>query len=386
MNLSWTDEMRTLQESLRALFTDHGGAALARDLQQPESDGFPARLWPVLASAGVFGLPFAGDAGGQDGTVFDLGICYLEAGRALCPTPVFSTMLFGLAVDRLGSEEQRQRFLTPLISGELTGTAALAAPGDGFDVRPRALAERENGTWRVSGQLAFVPNAEITDYLLTSALCPDTGATVGVIVRRGGDGWSATSLRTMSRDRQSDVRLDRVEAAAVLRAPGAPGVRADDLSWLACAAMSLQCMEMIGGAEAVLDRTVEHVKTREQFGRALASFQAVQHHVADMRIAIEGARLVALQALWRVAAGVTAERDVAIAKLKCNEAYKLVTLTAHQLHGGMGYLRETDLHFWSARAKTTELTGGAYDVQLGHLAGAMGLADGRVTAQERRHT
>jgi alkylation response protein AidB-like acyl-CoA dehydrogenase len=133
-------------------------------------------------------------------------------------------------------------------------------------------------------------------------------------------------------------------------------------------------MEMVGGTSAVLERTVEYVKGREQFGRPIAAFQAAQHHVANIRIALDGARLAAYQATWWVGRGELAERELAIAKLKCGEVYKDATLTAHQLHGGMGYLRETDLHFWSERAKATELQGGAYDVQIRRLERALHLA------------
>ena len=140
------------------------------------------------------------------------------------------------------------------------------------------------------------------------------------------------------------------------------------------AVTGLQCMEMVGGALAVIERTVDYVKGRHQFNRPIASFQAAQHHVANIHIAIDGARLTSYQAVWLIGRGELAQREIAIAKLKCNEAYKFTTLTAHQLHGGMGYLRETDLHLWSQRAKATELLGGAWDVQLAHLENALRLS------------
>ena len=133
-------------------------------------------------------------------------------------------------------------------------------------------------------------------------------------------------------------------------------------------------MEMAGGATAVLDRTVDYVKVREQFGRPIASFQAAQHHVANMRMAVDGARLTANQAIWWTGTGQPATRAVAIAKMQASEAYKWVTLTAHQLHGGMGYVRETDLHLWSERAKATEIQGGTADVAAGWLQRELGLA------------
>ena len=131
--------------------------------------------------------------------------------------------------------------------------------------------------------------------------------------------------------------------------------------------------EMVGGGAAVLERTVEYVRAREQFGRAIGSFQAVQHIVADIHIALEAARLSADSAIWWLAEGEPAGRKVAIAKLHVSEAYKSATLNAHQVHGGMGYVRETDLHLWSERAKVSEIRGGTADVAARWLEEEVGL-------------
>jgi alkylation response protein AidB-like acyl-CoA dehydrogenase len=116
---------------------------------------------------------------------------------------------------------------------------------------------------------------------------------------------------------------------------------------------------------------------REQFGRPIAAFHAAQHLVADMRIALDAARLCAAQATWWVSRGRTATREVAIAKLHCSEAYKWATLNSHQLRGGMGYVRDTDLHLWSERAKLTEVLGGSADTARGWLQRELGLAVAR---------
>jgi alkylation response protein AidB-like acyl-CoA dehydrogenase len=135
---------------------------------------------------------------------------------------------------------------------------------------------------------------------------------------------------------------------------------------------------MIGGAAAVLEMTTRYVGEREQFGARIGTFQAVQGMVADMAIAVEGARHVTRQALWRLAEGLPAEREVAIAKAWTGRAYRQVTLTAHQLHGGAGYVVEHDLHRYSARAVEAELLYGSTEEWLEDLAGRLGLGgDGR---------
>jgi alkylation response protein AidB-like acyl-CoA dehydrogenase len=229
------------------------------------------------------------------------------------------------------------------------------------------------------GEQRFVPNAQLAGVVLVTARAaafPEPVRALGFFVTPGGPGWSAEPLRGMAGDKQARVVLDGyfVPDAETITGPGGAGIPAGDLAWIASAAVALQCMEMVGGATAVLERTVEYVKVREQFGRPIASFQAAQHHVANMRMAIDGARLTSGQAVWWLGRGMLAQRAVAIAKMHASEAYKWATLTSHQLHGGMGYVKETDLHLWSERAKVTEVQGGTADVAAGWLQRELGLA------------
>ncbi|MES5489099.1 acyl-CoA dehydrogenase family protein, partial [Bradyrhizobium sp. INPA03-11B] len=184
---------------------------------------------------------------------------------------------------------------------------------------------------------------------------------------------SARRRATFARDNQCRLDLNGVELGAANVFGEGKGLGHDDLRWTSNATTVLHCMDMIGGAQAVIDRTVAYTMDRHQFGRPIASFQAAQHHVANMHIAVEGARLAAYQAVSRVGDGRIAERETAIAKFKANEAYKFATLTAHQLHGAMGLMVEFDLHLWSERAKAMELRHGAWDTQIRRLASALGL-------------
>jgi alkylation response protein AidB-like acyl-CoA dehydrogenase len=129
----------------------------------------------------------------------------------------------------------------------------------------------------------------------------------------------------------------------------------------------------VGGAEAVLERTVTYTRERVQFGRPIASFQAAQHLVADMHIAVQAARLAARSAVFWHGRGRDAIRTTAIAVMRAVEAYRRSTLDAHQLHGGMGYVLETDLHLWSERARVLAVEGGGPDVATRWLEGELGL-------------
>jgi alkylation response protein AidB-like acyl-CoA dehydrogenase len=376
MRVSLTQEQADLAETVRQLFSRECNPELVRKLQASDSLTELSQLWEALTATGVFGLALPEQMGGSGAGLFELGLVFREAGRVLCPTIIYSTVALGLAVQRLGIPEQQRHWLPGISAGSTRGSVAIADPADGSDVQPRLRAVRRGGGWCLSGKLSFVPNADVADALLVTARTADGEPErfLAFLVTSDQPGVRCERQRTFSRDIQCRVEFDDVLVTTPTHVLGDGGVSEQDLRWVSNAITALQCMEMSGGAEAVLDRTVDYIKVRQQFGRPIASFQAAQHHVANMRIAIDGARLASYQAAWWVGRGDLAEREVAIAKLKCNEAYKRSTLDAHQLHGGMGYLRETDLHLWSERAKVTELLGGSWDVQIRRIGQALGLA------------
>ncbi len=377
MRVALSDEEGELQQSLRQMLAKECSTRLVRDLQQT-GEPMSSKLWSALVQMGVFGLALPESLGGVGGELFDLGLFYEEAGRVLCPTIVYSTLAFRLAMQRLASTELQQRWLPRLAAGDLTASVALWNPSDSGDLASPLIAQRRGDDWVLSGELTFVANADVADVLLVSAVTAADGPARSIccIVAPNCDGWNATRHLTFGRDDQCRVNVrDLVVHASEIIGSSGIGIDHSDVTWVSNAVTGLQCMEMTGGGMAVIDRTVNQVKTRHQFNRPIASFQAAQHHVANMHIAVDGARLAAQQAVWWLGRGRLAQREIAIAKLKCNEAYKFATLTAHQLHGGMGYLRETDLHLWSERAKVTELLGGAWDVQLMRLEQALAFID-----------
>jgi alkylation response protein AidB-like acyl-CoA dehydrogenase len=372
MKVVHTPEQSEFISSLRDLFAAACPPALVRQMKEPDSDGFPAHLWDALTGVGAFGLALDPEFGGEGAGLYELGLLFGEAGRVLCPTVVYSTLIFGVAAQRLADADQAKRLLPALARGEIKAATAMWNPADASDTRPAFTAERAAGGWTLRGEQLFVPNAQLADVVLVTARTEasgEPGRVFGFLAEPGAAGWLAEPMRTMAGDKQARLVLEDYFAAdaQTIAGPGGAGLSAADLGWVASAAVALQCMEMVGGATAVLERTVDYVMVREQFNRPIASFQAAQHHVANMRMAIDGARLTAEQAVWWLGRRQSALREVAIAKMQCSEAYKWATLNSHQLHGGMGFVRETDLHLWSERAKTTEIQGGTADVAAGWL-------------------
>lgn len=301
-------------------------AAMCRKLLAADLE--PSAQWKALSDAGVLGLAV-------DGSLVDVGIFCVEAGRALCPRVVQSTLYAALALAWLGVGSD---WLPRLTSGEARATTALFNPRDASDL-----------SWRVRGVAEFVADADVADVIVIRTVAGvatvDTsahGVTIEPVPMMGG--YPAFTVRF------DDVAVDEVVP-----------VDEQQVRRVANALVALDCLDLVGVGEAVIDRTVAYTTMREQFGRPIASFQAAQHMVADMHIALAAARLASQSAVCRLGQGHTATRETAIARIRAAEVKK-ITLDAHQLHGGMGYVVDTGLHLHSERARILSTLGGGADI------------------------
>ena len=312
-------------------------AAMCRSVLAAELE--PDAQWKALADAGVLGL-------GIDGSLTDVGIFCVEAGRALCPRVVQSTLYATLALDWLSVGSAWQ---TRLTSGEARGTCALSNPRDASDVTPRLRTRRDGDRWRVTGVAGFVADADQADVIVATT---DAGV---VAVDTTASGITIEPVPMMGGFPAFTVRFDDV----VVEEPAPVGD--EQLRRVVNAVVALDSLDLVGVGEAVIDRTVDYTKMREQFGRPIASFQAAQHIVADMHIALSAARLAAQSAVFWLGQGRMATRETATARMRAAEVKK-ITLDAHQLHGGMGYVVDTGLHRFSERARVLSTLGGGADI------------------------
>ncbi|BBZ37430.1 acyl-CoA dehydrogenase [Mycobacterium conspicuum] len=359
-------DRRDLAAMCRDLLTAECPTTLARALHSPDGVRITPGLWKALAEAGVLGLGIEEGLGGSGGGLADLGVFCIEAGRALCPMVVHSTLHAALAVDWLGTGAARETWLPLLAAGSTRGTTALWSPRDASAVTPTLRARRDGDGWRLDGVADFVADADIADLIVVAAEA-DSGA-LGFVIDSGSSGVSARPLAMMGGHRAFTVGFDGVLVDDQRRVLG--GLAEQDLRRVSNAAAALLCLDLMGVAEAVLQRTVDYIKMREQFGRPIASFQAAQHLVADMHIALAAARLAAQSAVFWIGRGRIGTRETAIAKMRA-DAVKKITLDAHQLHGGMGYVLDTDLHLFSERARVLATMGGGADTAAKWLADEM---------------
>jgi alkylation response protein AidB-like acyl-CoA dehydrogenase len=355
-----TAEQREFAASLRALLSAECPVSLVRGLDQPGADRSTPTLWKALADAGVFGLAIAEEYGGSGGSLDDLAVFYTEAGRGLCPTAVHSTIAAALAIEQLGSPDVKTAWLPPLARGHARGTTALWNVRDAADVSAVLRADPVSTRWRLNGVADYVADADIADVIVVSAAASERTLVFAVDARAAG--VTMEPLAMAGGHRAFAVRFDDVTVGAEGLLEDADEAGMTRVRRLANAAVALGSLDLVGVGQAVLDRTVEYTKLRHQFGRPIASFQAAQHLIANMHIALAAARLAAHSAVFWIARGQTGTRQTAIARMYAATAARLVTLDAHQLHGGIGYVTETDLHLWTERARLGSTLGGGADV------------------------
>jgi 3-oxocholest-4-en-26-oyl-CoA dehydrogenase beta subunit len=362
MDLGLTEIQQMLKSSAREFLSQECPLTLVREMEEDQR-GYTEELWRQIVSLGWTGLVFPEQYGGTGGSFIDLAVLLEEMGRSLMPGPFFATaVLGGLTVLDAGSEEQKREIIPQICNGQLRMTLALTEPSATYE--PWAVettAVRRGDSYQLNGTKLFVPDAHVADLLLVAARTssgPDPAQGITVFLVSGNSpGLSIAQLNTISSDRQCEVILDNVTvlAASVLGQV--------DQGWPIVQralqrAVAGKCVEMVGGADAVLEMTADYVKQRAQFGRPVGSFQAVQHHCANMATDVEGCRHIAYQAAWRVSEGLTAEREVAMAKAWVSGAYQRVCATAHQCHGAIGFTQEHNLQLYTRRAKVQELSYG----------------------------
>lgn len=374
MDLGLNETQQMLRTSAREFLEAECPTSYVRDMERDER-GYTPQFWDKLAGLGWLGLVFPERYGGSELGFVELAILLEEMGRVLLPGPYFSTVLMaGMTIAEAGSDDQKREYLSGIASGRLIMTLALTEPSGRWDAEGvQATAEPSGGGFALNGVKLYVPNANVSDHVIVAARTGQEQSDVSLfVVPSNTDGLSITALQTIASDKQSEVALDNVYvpgSALLGEFSGGWSVIEKALAWGAVG----KCAEMLGGAQQTLDMTVAYAKQRIQFGRSIGSFQAIQHHVADMAADVEGCRYITYQAAWALAEGLPAEREVAMAKAWVSDAYHRVCMTAHQCHGAIGFTKEHDLQLYSRRAKVGELMFGDSEHHMEAVASAVGL-------------
>ena len=377
MDLGLSEEQEMLKTSARDFLQKECPKKLVKQLDESD-EGYSPELWQKIAGLGWLGLMFPDKYGGSGGSFLDLVVLLEEMGYNILPGPFFSTVVLGgPTILAAGNKEQKRELLPGIASGEIILTLALTEPSVGYDASSvKTTAVAHNGEYVINGTKLFVPDANVADLLLCVARTkeaenPEDGITI-FLVDAKSPGVECTLLKTLARDKQCEVLFNNasVPKENILGEldQGWPVVQ-DALQKATVA----KCAEMVGGAQAALDMAIAYAKERIQFNRPIGSFQAIQHYCANMVSDVDGSRFVTYKAAWKVSEGLPATMDVAVAKAWTSEAYRRVTLLAHQIFGAIGFTMDHDLHLYYRRAKASEMMFGDSAFQRAIVSRELGL-------------
>ncbi|HZP43513.1 MAG TPA: acyl-CoA dehydrogenase family protein [Candidatus Binatia bacterium] len=350
MKFDLSEDQELLRRSTRDLLDREWPLEKSRRLMEHEPRGWDRGAWRQLAEMGYLGLLAPPSAGGQGLGPIELAIVCEEVGRAALPGPYLDAVLAAALLEAAGGHDA---LLADVVGGRRL--AVIARDDAPFSGEPRAVTRFADG--RVQGRKYFVPFAASADVLLVAT--PD-----GVALAEGP--FAATALPTIDlAQRFAEVPLDH---PAAFLGPATLLERVDRLAAVGAAA------ELLGIMARLLDATVGYVQTRQAFGRPIGSFQALQHRLADMLLRTESTRSAVYRAAWCLATDdAEAPLACAAAKAYAGDAARAVAGEAIQMHGGIGFTWELDVHVFFKRAKTLEQHYGATETQLARALAAAGL-------------
>ncbi|MEV7526555.1 acyl-CoA dehydrogenase family protein [Streptomyces sp. NPDC091371] len=368
MDAAFTAEQDEIRRTLREILGKRCGPDEVKAAVRTVA-GHDRELWQQLAQQlGLPGVAVPEEYGGVGCTPADLALACEETGRALLPSPLLATAVLSVPlVAALGTPAQRSALLPPLAAGGLTAALAVPGPalatalaltgdnaagpwsGGGRAGGVQARADAESGGWRLYGEVAQVLDGHSAGLLLVAA---HTGGfarsrTLIFLVREDAPGLVRSRQTTLDETRpQARIQLRDVPAELLGAEDGADVLGA--LAATGRTAAAVLAAEAVGAAAQALARTVEYVQQREQFGRAVGSFQAVKHRLADLYVRVQAARSAAYYAAWDPEQG-------GLALAQALETLRVTAGEAIQLHGGIGFTWEHDAHLYFKRAAADEL-------------------------------
>ncbi|OLE38135.1 MAG: hypothetical protein AUG00_06325 [Candidatus Rokubacteria bacterium 13_1_20CM_2_70_7] len=353
MDFAFNQDQQLLKSSARAFLDEHCQSALVRALGD-DPRGESEAMWKDMAQLGWLGLALPETYGGSGLGMVETAIVLEEMGRAAYPGPYFPTMLAAGAVALAGSAEQKSRWLPAIATGSARATVAfLDAQLDWEPSASATGAAKTAGGWTLTGAKHFVPWAHVADVLLVPARGPE-GLSL-FLVDPAAPGLKLTPVTGMDLGtRWTSLALDGVpvRADALL---GDSGQAAALLARLLRRGAVGAAAEMLGAARRCLDMSVAYAKVREQFGQPIGSFQAIRHRCAEMLLEVENSHAATYYTAWAIDAGAEDEALAAsVAKAYVGEAARRVCGEAIQVHGGIGFTWEYDLHLYFKRAKALE--------------------------------
>jgi alkylation response protein AidB-like acyl-CoA dehydrogenase len=363
------EEQVMLKKMARDFLATEAPKTFVRKMMADEV-GYDKDLWNKMAGLGWQGLVFPEEFGGSAMSFRDLSILSEEMGRAVLPGPFYSTViLVGLPLLEFGTEAQKKEFLPKIANGDIACTlAVLEESGDLYADDLHFKAQRRGNEYVLNGTKLFVTDAKAADYMLVAARTkrtpnPEEGITLFQINAKTWGIW-IKNMNVMDQTRkQYEVRFANVAV------PASNIVGELDKGWpiiqkIAMKAKAILSAEMVGVSEMAAEMTVDYLKNRQAFGVVIGTFQALKHKAADMYVANEYSRSLMEWACECIKENSEdAEMAVAMAKSYCGDSVKFVTDAGVQLHGGIGFTWDHDMHLYFKRGRFNDTAFGDSNVQ-----------------------
>lgn len=357
MPLVLNEDQNMLKDSAKSFCTDNTPIAQLRRLRDEKDEtGFDRSTWQQMVELGWAGITVPEEFGGLGFGYMGLGVVMEECGRTLTASPLLGTAVLGTTAIVLGgSQEQKAELLGQIVGGELLMALALEETAHHNPYGVQTTAEQSGEGYKVSGSKKFVIDGHVADKIVvvarSSGNAGDRDGLTLVLVDREAAGVNVT--RTIMADSRNAANIEFDGAEGVLL--GEEGKGADVLDKVLDAGRILLSAEMLGSVQECFERTVEYLKTREQFGVPIGSFQALKHRAAQMFCEIELSKSVVLEALSALDEDSEQVAEMAsLAKARLNDTYNLVSSEGVQMHGGIGMTDEYEIGFFMKRSRVSE--------------------------------
>ena len=358
MNLTYSEEQEMLTKSARSFMVEKFPKEVLDQIDEGDL-GYSTEMWKEMAEMGWMGLVFPEQYDGAGMAFQDLALLLEEIGRVRPSSAFFSTVILGgLPIMDLGNEEQKQALIPKIANGESIFTMALNESSARYEAKGITMKATPSGDdYLLNGTKLFVPDAHVADYLLCVARTsegakPEEGITI-FIVEAKSPGISCSAQKALNEDRLCEVVFKDVKVPKK-NILGKLDEGWSDVRRILDRAAVAKCCEMVGGAQRVLDISVQYAKDRTQFGRYIGSFQAIQHHCANMLADVDSSRLITYEAVWRISEGLPYAVEAAMTKTWVSDAYWRVVLLGQQINGGSGLIVEHEMPRYFKGAKVAE--------------------------------
>lgn len=378
MDFTFSEDQNAIRDLAHQIFTDRTTDEFMLAFDRND-DVYDDALWSTLAEQGLLGITIPEEFGGTGLGLVELCMMLEEQGRRISPIPLYSNLVLGvLPVTEFGTDAQKQKYLTPLATGELKLTAAIAELGMSEAVAGEVTVSADGDNFILNGQLDCVPDGPAANAILVPAIDANGNKTV-FIVDRDAAGVSMEAQTSSLGQNEASLTLSNCSLGsdAVL---GESAKGATVLDWLEQRAELGLCAMQVGVTEEALKRTAEFTCERKQFGAPIGSFQAVAMQAADAYIDVEAIRSVYWLALYKIEAGEDCRAEIRVAKwFTADAGHRIVYRTQH-LHGGMGADLEYPIHRYFLWAKHIGMMIGGRSVQISKLGALLANDDSVGTA------